>query len=85
MTGRRQSERLRLDVLVGMQASLDFAIHDNDDGQDEAEERGTHSNHTREADRLEHDVAEAGNLVRLDDFHYDWRAWRLHRTIVQQA
>ena len=33
----------------------------------------------READRLEHDVAKTGDLVRLDDFHYDRRARRLHR------
>jgi len=85
MTRRRQAERLRLRILVRMQTSLNLAVADDDEGQREAEEDSTHSDHAREAHRLEHDVAEAGDLVGLDDFHYDGRAWRLHRSIVQQA
>lgn len=85
MRGRRQSERLGLGILVGMETRVDFSIADHDRRQHETEERSANNNHTREADRLQHDVTEAGNLVRFDDFHYDGRAWRLHRSIVQQA
>jgi len=85
MTRRRQSQRLRLRILLGMEAGVDLSIADDDDGQHEAEKGCAHSNHAREADRLEHDVAEPGDLVGLDDFYYDGRAWRLHPTSVQQA
>ena len=85
MTRRRQTQRLRLRILVRMQTRLDLAVADDDHGQHEAEEGGAYSNRTREADRLDHDVTEAGDLVGLDDFYYDGRAWRLHRSIVQQA
>ena len=80
-----EAERLRLLILVGMQARLDLPEADDDNGQDEAEEQGAHRDHTREADGLEHDIAKTGHLVRLDDFHYDWRARGLHRTSVQQT
>ena len=73
MTRRRQAQRLRLRILVGMETRVDLSIADDDHGQHEAEEGSAHSNHAREADRLEHDVAEAGDLVRLDDFDYDRR------------
>jgi hypothetical protein len=82
MTRWRQAERLRLGILVWMQMSLNLAVADDDYGEREAKQDGANSNHTREAHRLEHDVAEPGDLVGLDDFHYDWRAWRLHRSIV---
>ena len=78
MTRRRQSQRLRLRILVGMETGVDLSIADDDHGEHEAEEGSADSNHAREADCLEHDIAEAGDLVGLDDFHYDWRAWRLH-------
>ena len=78
---RREAERLRLGVFVGMQASLNLAVADDDDGQYEAEEHGAHGNDAREADRLEHDIPKAGDFIALDDFHYDRRAWRLHRSI----
>ena len=80
-----QTERLRLRVFLGVQASLNLAVPDDDDGQHDAEERCADGNHTREADRLEHDIAEPGYLVPLDDFHYDRRAWCLHCSIVLQA
>ncbi len=82
MRGWCEAERLRLLILFGMQARLDLPEADDDDGQDEAEEQGAHRDHTREADGLEHDVAKTGHLVRLDNLHYDGRAWRLHRTSV---
>jgi len=85
MTRRRQSQRLRLRILLGMETGVDLPIADDDHGQYEAEEGSAHSNDAREADRLEHDIAETGNLVGLDDFYYDGRAWCLHRSIVLQA
>ena len=85
MRCRREAERLRLRIVLGMQVRLDLAITDDDHGEDEAKDRGAHSDHAREADCLEHDVAKTGKFVRLDDFHYDRRAWRLHRTIVQHG
>ena len=84
MRCRRQSEGLRLCILVGMKTRLDFAIADDGHGQHEAEEDSAHTDHAREADRLEHDVAKTRDLVRLDDFDYDRRGWRLLLTIVQQ-
>lgn len=81
----RQTERLRLRVFLWMQASLNLPVADDDSGQHHAEECCADSNHTREADSLEHDIAEPGDLVSLDDFHYDRRAWCLHWLIVLQA
>ena len=43
MRCRRQAERLRLCILVGMKTRVDFAIADDDHGQHEAEEHGAHS------------------------------------------
>ena len=83
MRRRCEAERLRLFVLGGMQTRGDFAVPDNDHGQHEAEDRRAQRNHAREADGLEHDIAETGDLVRLDDFHHNRRAWRLHRSSVQ--
>ena len=85
MFGGRQTERLRLRVFLGVQASLNLAVANDDDGEHHAEERRADCNHTREADGLEHDVAEPGDFVPLDDFHYDRRAWCLHCLIVLQA
>ena len=81
----RQTERLRRRVFLGMQARLNLAVPDDNDRQHHAEERRADSNHTREADGFEHDIAEPGDFVPLDDFHYDRRAWSLHRLIVLQA
>ncbi len=84
MTCRRQSERLRLRILLGMQTGVDLSIADDHHGQDETEDGSAHSNHAGQADCLEHDVAEPRDLVGLNDFYYDGRAWRLHDSIVLQ-
>jgi hypothetical protein len=85
MTCWGQAERLCLNVLVRVKASLNLPVADNHHCQHQTEERCTYSNHARKTYRLEHGVAESGDFVRLDDLHYDWRAWRLHRSIVQHA
>ena len=85
MRRRGEAERLRLRILIGMQARLDFAKTDDHDGQDKAKEHCAHADHTGEADRFEHDIAKISDLVRLNDFHYDRCARRLHGTSVQQG
>jgi len=78
----RQAERLRLGLFFGMQPSVNLAVADDDDGQSQAEERSADSNHSGQADGLEHDIAQSGNFVPLDDFHYDRRTGGLHGSIV---
>jgi hypothetical protein len=67
-----------------METGVDLSIADNRHGEHETEQGRTDGDHTREADCLQHDIAEAGNFVGLDDFYYDRRTWGLHRSIVQQ-
>ena len=81
----REAERLRLGLFLGMQTSVNLAVPDDDDGQHHAEEHCTNSDHPRKADCLEHHIAQSGNFVPLDDFHYDGRAWCLHGSIVLQG
>ena len=84
MRGRSEAERLRLCILVRMQARVNLAVADNHHGKQQSEGRGAHADGSRQADRFNHDVAQAGDLVCLDYFHYDGRARRLHDSIVLQ-
>ena len=81
----RQTERLRLSVFVGVEASVDFPVADNQHRKHEPEERSADSDHARQTDSLKHDIAKAGDFVLLDDFHDDRRFRGLHRSIVQQG
>lgn len=81
---RSEAERLGLRVVVGVQAGLNLPVADDDDGQYDAEKQCANGNNAREADRLEHDIPEAGDLIALHDSYDDRSAWRLHRPIVPQ-
>ena len=84
MRGGGEAERLRLRVLVRMEARVNLAITDDHCGEQQPEQEGAHADGSCQADRFNHDVTESGDLVCLDDFHYDGRAWRLHALIVLQ-
>ena len=57
MTRRRQSQRLRLRILLGMETGVDLSIADDDHGEHEPK-RSRPQQSLLEADLLAHDVAE---------------------------
>ena len=85
MLGRRETERLGLDVLVRVEPGVDLPIADDQGRQDQPEEGRADDDRARQSDCVEHDVAKPGDFVWLDDFHYDRRLRDLHHSIVQQA
>ena len=84
MRRRSEAERLRLCILLRMQARVDLAVADNHRGKQQSERCRAHADGPRQSDRFNHDVAQAGDLVCLDNLHYDGRARRLHDSIVLQ-